>query len=157
MKKIVLMMAGALCLGAAAYAQEPAQQQAKDSTSFRPSQPAEQTQQPQTDPSQTPTDPSQTPQTPQPQAQQQPTEPAQQPSQSATVPAYRKDMTQIQPGDVPTGLRSTLDRPQFKGWENGAVYSNTDKSVFIVEIKDEVEGRLKAYRFDANGKPITDN
>ena len=152
MKKIVLIMAGALCFGAAAYAQEPA---TKDSTSYRPSQPAEQTQQPQTD-QQPQTE--QQPQTqPQPQTQQQPTEPAQQPSQSATVPAYRKDMSQIQPGDVPTGLRSTLDRPQFKGWENGAVYSNSDKSVFIVEIKDEVEGRLKAYRFDANGKPITDN
>jgi len=147
MKKIVLIMAGALCLGAAAYAQEPTQQ-AQDSTSIRPSQPAEQPQQePQT----------QEPQSQQPQTQQQPTEPAQQPSESATVPAYRKDMTQIQPGDVPTGLRSTLDRPQFKGWENGGVYSNGDKSVFIVEIKDEVEGRLKAYRFDANGKPLTDN
>ncbi|MGC3943558.1 MAG: hypothetical protein QM762_03315 [Chryseolinea sp.] len=149
MKKIVLMMAGALCLGAAAYAQEPSTQ-LKDSTSISPSQPA------------TPSQPAeqappQDPQTQQPQTQQQPTEQAQQPSQSATVPAYRKDMTQIQPGDVPTGLRSTLDRPQFKGWENGAVYSNVDKSVFIVEIKDEVEGRLKAYRFDANGKPITDN
>jgi len=120
MKKIVLMMAGALCLGAAAYAQEPAP--AKDSTAIQPSQPA----------------PSQ-------------------PAPDATMPAYRKDMTQIQAADVPTGLRSTLDRPQFKGWENGAVYSNTDKSVFIVEIKDEVEGKLKAYRFDANGKPITDN
>lgn len=143
MKKIAMMIAGALCLGAAAYAQDPAQQtptqtptqqQAPDSTSIRSS-----------DPAQSPTQsPEATPQT------------DQQQSQSA-VPAYRKDMTQIQPGDVPSGLRSTLERPQFKGWENGAVYSNVDKSVFIVEIKDEVEGRMKAYRFDANGKPITDN
>lgn len=122
MKRIVLMMAGALCLGAAAYAQDPAQQATTDSTSIQPSQPA-------------------------------PTQPQ---STDAATPAYRKDMTQIQPGDVPTGLRSTLDRPQFKGWENGAVYSNVDKSIFIVEIKDEVEGRLKAYRFDANGKPISE-
>jgi len=120
MKKIVLMIAGALCLGAAAYAQDPTQNATKDSTAIQAPQPA----------------PAQT---------------------NATTPAYRKDMTQIQPGDVPTGLRSTLDRPQFKGWENGGVFSNADKSVFIVEIKDEVEGRLKAYRFDANGKPITDN
>lgn len=117
-----MIMAGALCIGAAAYAQDPTQQATKDSTSI------------------------------------QPTQPAQQPSQEAVnIPAYRKDMTQIQPGDVPTGLRSTLDRPQFKGWETGGVYSNVDKSVYIVEIKDETEGRLKAYRFDANGKPITDN
>jgi len=113
-------MAGALCLGAAAYAQDPTQQ-STDSTSI------------------------------------QQTQPTQQPAPDASTPAYRKDMTQIQAADVPTGLRSTLDRPQFKGWETGGVYSNADKSVFIVEIKDEVEGRLKAYRFDANGKPITDN
>lgn len=111
------MLAGALCLGAAAYAQ--------DSTSIQPPQPAQPTEQPSPD--------------------------------AAPTPAYRKDMTQIQPADVPTGLRSTLERPQFKGWENGGLYSNADKSVFIVEIKDEVEGRLKAYRFDAEGKPITDN
>jgi len=121
MKKIVMIMAGALCLGTAAFAQEPTPQPPKDSTAIQQSQPA------------------------------------QQPAPDASTPAYRKDMTQIQPGDVPTGLRSTLDRPQFKGWETGAVYSNVDKSVFIVEIKDEVEGRTKAYRFDANGKPITDN
>ena len=121
MKKIALIMVGALCLGTAAFAQDPTPQPPKDSTSI------------------------------------QPTQPTQQPAPDASTPAYRKDMTQVQPSDVPTGLRSTLDRPQFKGWENGAVYSNVDKSVFIVEIKDEVEGRMKAYRFDANGKPITDN
>ncbi len=119
MKKFVLIMAGALCLGAAAYAQD--QQPTRDSTSFQSTQP----EQPAPD--------------------------------AATIPAYRRDMTQIQPGDVPSGLLSTLERPQFKGWEDGAVYSNADKSVFIVEVKDEAEGRLKAYRFDANGKPITDN
>lgn len=150
--KIILMVAGALCLGVAAYGQDPTQQAV-------PTQPAPPTQQDPTpqDPSQpaTPTqDPTQ-PTTPQDPTLQQPT--PEQPSPDATVPVYRKDMTQIQPGDVPAGLRSTLDRPQFSGWENGSVYSNPDKSIFIVEIKDEVEGRLKAYRFDANGKPITDN
>lgn len=124
MKKIVLMMAGALCFGAAAYAQEPAPApQPKDTTAIQQPQPTQ--------------------------------EPS--PAATTTTPSYRKDMTQIQAADVPTGLRSTLDRPQFKGWENGSVYSNVDKSVFVVEIKDEVEGRMKAYRFDANGKPITDN
>jgi hypothetical protein len=73
------------------------------------------------------------------------------------APAYRKDMVQVQATDIPAGLKSTLDRPQFKGWESGSIYSNADKNVFIVEIKDEVEGRVKAYRFDAEGKPITDN
>jgi hypothetical protein len=122
MKKIVLILAGALCLRTAAFAQDPTPQPPKDSTSIQPTQP---------------------------------TQPTEQPAPDASTPAYRKDMTQVQPSDVPTGLRSTLDRPQFKGWETGAVYSNVDKSVFIVEIKDETEGRTKAYRFDANGKPIS--
>ncbi len=120
MKKLILILAGSLCLSVVAVqAQDPAQQPTKDSTAIT-----------------APTPPST-------------------PAQSA--PAYRKDMTQIQAADVPAGLKSTLDRPQFKGWDAGTVYSNADKSVFIVEIKDDVEGRLKAYRFDANGKPITDN
>ena len=41
MKKIVLILASELCLGAAAVqAQDPAQQPTKDSTSIQPSQPA---------------------------------------------------------------------------------------------------------------------
>lgn len=124
MKKIVLILAGALCLSVAAVQAQDPQQPSKDSTSIQPSQPAP-------------------PAAPSPDA--------------TTAPAYRKDMAQIQAADVPTGLKSTLERPQFKGWETGSLYSNSDKSVFIVEIKDEVEGRLKVYRFDANGKPITDN
>jgi hypothetical protein len=152
-KKIVLMVAGALCLGAAVYAQEPSTNAVKDSTATQqqadPStqaQPAPQTQEPATQ--------AQEPAT----QSQQPATQAQPSTDAATAtPAYRKDMTQVQASDVPTGLRSTLDRPQFKGWETGGVYTNADKSVYIVEIKDEVEGRLKAYRFDANGKPITDN
>lgn len=122
MKKLVLILAGALCLSAAAVqAQDPSQQPTKDSTSIAPSQP--------------------TPPT----------------SPDAAVPAYRKDMTQVQATEVPDALKQTLSRPQFKGWENGGVYSNADKSVYIVEIKDEVEGRVKAYRFDPTGKPINDN
>ncbi|MEO5975907.1 MAG: hypothetical protein ABIS36_21055 [Chryseolinea sp.] len=121
MKKIVLILAGALCLGTVAV-QAQDQQPAKDSTTIAPPQP-----------------------------------PSQPSSNAVAAPAYRKDMSQIQATEVPAGVKSTLERPQFKGWENGSVYSNSDKSVFIVEVKDEVEGRLKVYRFDAEGKPITDN
>jgi hypothetical protein len=132
-------MAGALCIGTAAFAQSPTPQPPKDSTSTQT----------------TTTQTTQSTESTQQSQQAQPTQPTQQPAPDASAPAYRKDMTQVQSADIPTGLRSTLDRPQFKGWENGAVYSNVDKSVFIVEIKDETEGRTKAYRFDANGKPIT--
>lgn len=123
MKKLVLILAGALCLSVAAVqAQDPSQQPTKDSTSIAPSQP--------TPPSPTTPD--------------------------ASTPAYRKDMTQVQTTDVPEGLKQTLSRPQFKGWETGGVYSNADNTVYIVEVKDEVEGRMKAYRFDPTGKPINE-
>lgn len=115
MKKVILIIAGALCLGAAAVqAQDPTQQPTKDTTSIQPSTPQ-------------------------------------------AEPAYRKDMVKIQATEVPDALKTSLERPQFKGWENGEVFTNTDKTVFIVEIKDEVENRIKVYRFDAEGKPIKDN
>lgn len=124
MKKIVLMLAGALCLSVAAVnAQDATEQPTRDTTAIQQSQ----------------------------------QQPPSQPEEAPQAPSYRRDMTQIQATDVPAGLKSTLERPQFKGWEDGGLYSNADKSVFIVEIKDEVEGRIKAYRFDADGKPITDN
>ena len=121
MKKLILILAGSLCLGVATVQAQDPTQPAKDSAAT--------------------------------------TIEAPQPSTEAVpaAPAYRKDMVQVQATEIPAGLKSTLDRPQFKGWESGAVYSNADKNVFIVEIKDEVEGRVKAYRFDAEGKPITDN
>ncbi len=119
MKKIILILAGSLCLGIATVQAQDPSQPAKDSSTIEQPQPSS--------------------------------------DAVPAAPAYRKDMVQIQTTEIPAGLKSTLERPQFKGWESGVVYSNADKSVFIVEIKDDVEGRVKAYRFDADGKPITDN
>jgi len=119
MKKLILILAGSLCLGVATVQAQDPTQPATDSTTIEQPQPSTEA--------------------------------------VPAAPAYRKDMVQVQATEIPAGLKSTLDRPQFKGWESGAIFSNADKNVFIVEIKDEVEGRVKAYRFDAEGKPITDN
>lgn len=92
-------------------------------------------------------------------------DPAQEPSKDSTSiqpsqpaqpdqPSYLKDMVKIQPTEIPDGLKATLQRDQFKGWESGSVYKNQTGDVFIVEINDAVENRTKAYRFDASGKPI---
>jgi len=109
MKKIVLIIAGALCLTAAAVqAQDPTQQPRKDTIHYIQHSP----------------------------------------------PSYLKDMVSIQATEIPDSLKSTLQGAQFKGWENGAFYRNQNADEFIIEIRDEVENRTKAFRFDANGKPI---
>ncbi len=114
MKKIMLIIAGALCLSVAAVqAQDPQQQQKKDSTSIRPSDPG--------------------------------------------TPAYRKDMVQIPATEVPEPIKNTLTGAQLTGWEKGTFYANSDKSIFVLEMRDDAENRVRAYRFDANGQPIKDN
>ncbi|MBA4054028.1 MAG: hypothetical protein C0490_04885 [Marivirga sp.] len=114
MKKIMLILAGALCLSVAAVqAQDPQSETSKDSTSIRPSDP--------------------------------------------TTPAYRKDMVQIPVTEVPEPIKNTLNGAQLTGWEKGTFYSNADKSIFVLEIRDDAENRVRAYRFDPNGQPIKDN
>ena len=111
MKKIILILAGALCLSiGAVQAQDPQTDPSKDSTSIRPSDP--------------------------------------------TTPAYRNDMVQIPATEIPEPIRNTLTGAQLTGWEKGTFYTNADKSIFVLEVRDDAENRVKAYRFDANGQPI---
>ena len=143
MKKVMLIIAGALFIGVAAQAQDPSTQLKKDSTVTTPTPPA--------DPS-TPTQPA--PQDPAMQTPPAPTTPTP-PADQTPSPSYRKDMSKVENAAIPEGLKSTLTSAQFKGWEEkGSVYTNADKSVYIVEMRDDVENRVKAYRFDATGKPI---
>lgn len=70
---------------------------------------------------------------------------------------YRQDMTMIKSSDLPASLRTTLQDAQYKGWESGTFYTNKAKDTYVVEIKDPSTNKSKAYRFDANGKPMRDN
>ncbi|HEX6889888.1 MAG TPA: hypothetical protein VF141_04330 [Chryseolinea sp.] len=70
---------------------------------------------------------------------------------------YRQDMTVVKSSDIPTGLKTTLQDAQYKGWETGTFYTNKEKDTYVVEIKDATTNRTKTYRFDANGKPMSDN
>lgn len=74
-----------------------------------------------------------------------------QPSES-----YLKGMTMIKSSDVPTSLRTTLQAPEYKGWENVPIYRNESSNMYIIEMRDK-DQKLVPYRFDANGKVIKDN
>ena len=103
MKKIILIIAGALCLSAAAVqAQDPA---TKDTTSTQQSE------------------------------------------------NYRQDMVKIQATEIPAPLQTTLQAPEYKGWESAAIYRSKNSDMFVVEMKD-AENKVTAHKFDANGKPI---
>jgi hypothetical protein len=66
---------------------------------------------------------------------------------------YTRDMEVVQPTDVPTSLRSTLEGTEYSGWEQGKVYRNTTTNEYLIVIGDE---DAKVYRFDANGSRIED-
>ncbi|HMG91475.1 MAG TPA: hypothetical protein VK589_15555 [Chryseolinea sp.] len=70
---------------------------------------------------------------------------------------YRQDMTVIKSSEIPTGLKATLQDAQYKGWETGTLYTNKAKDTYVVEIKDAATNKTKMYRFDASGKPLSDN
>lgn len=70
---------------------------------------------------------------------------------------YRQDMVVIKSSDIPTGLRTTLQDAQYKGWETGTFYTNEAKDTYVVEIKDATTNRTNTYRFDGSGKPMKDN
>jgi hypothetical protein len=74
-----------------------------------------------------------------------------QPSES-----YLKGMTMIKSSEIPSSLRTTLQAPEYKGWENVPIYRNETKDMYIIEMRDTNQ-KLVPYRFDGNGKVIKDN
>jgi hypothetical protein len=64
-----------------------------------------------------------------------------------------KDMELVQPTDVPSSLRTTLQGTEYTGWEKGKVYRNTTTNEYLIVVGDE---DAKVYRFDSNGARIED-
>ncbi len=68
---------------------------------------------------------------------------------------YRKNMSVMQAADVPSSLRATLQGEQYKGWEsNSTIYRSKNNDSYIVEIREGTGTRI--HRFDQNGKPVKD-
>src|SRR5689334_4400806 len=63
--------------------------------------------------------------------------PTQQPQPAATPQPgqnYQKDMSRIKPADVPSGMRQTLQDPQYKGWENSTIYKSNSNDGYILQM-----------------------
>ena len=68
---------------------------------------------------------------------------------------YRKDMTIIQPVELPGTLRKTLEAKQYEGWEKkSTIYRSKGNDSFIVEMRDG--DQVNVHRFDQYGKPVKD-
>src|SRR3954467_8008193 len=87
------------------------------------------------------------PQTQQPQTQQSQTE------QSSNL----RDLSKVQSSEIPDALRSTLQAPEYKGWDASTsnVYKNKAGDIYTVEIVDANNVRM-VYHFDKDGKLIKD-
>ena len=81
--------------------------------------------------------------------------PTQQPQPAATPQPgqnYQKDMTRIQATDVPSGMRQTLQDPQYKGWENSTIYKSNSNDGYLLQMNNG--GQTQSYQFDAQGKLV---
>lgn len=65
---------------------------------------------------------------------------------------YQKDMTRIQATDIPSGMRQTLQDPQYKGWENSSIYKSNSNDGYMLQMN--TGGQLQSYQFDSEGKLI---
>ena len=57
-----------------------------------------------------------------------------------------REMVIVQPSEVPTSLRQTLQDPKYEGWENAIIYHNTRTDEYLVSPRP--------YRFSSEGKEI---
>ena len=76
-----------------------------------------------------------------------------------------KDMKRVAPNEIPASLRTTLQGPEYKGWENGTIYFNSATNEYSYQAQP-AKGSNSAtsgsknnatwYRFDKSGKRIPD-
>jgi len=65
---------------------------------------------------------------------------------------YQKDMTRIQATDIPSGMRQTLQDPQYKGWENSDIYKSNSNNGYMLQMN--TGGQVQSYQFDSEGKLV---
>src|ERR1700750_1595711 len=68
-----------------------------------------------------------------------------------------RDLSKVKTSEVPDALRSTLQAPEYKGWDASTsnVYKNKAGDLYTVEIVDANNVRM-VYHFDKDGKLIKD-
>jgi hypothetical protein len=93
------------------------------------------------------------------QTKQQPQQQTQPQTQSQTQQSSSnlRDLSKVQSSEIPDALRSTLQAPEYKGWDASTsnVYKNKAGDIYTVEIVDANNVRM-VYHFDKDGKLIKD-
>jgi len=65
-----------------------------------------------------------------------------------------EEIANVNPELLPDVLRETLRNDDYKGWENGRIYHDKLKNEYLLEMVRE--NKKVSYRFDKQGKPLTD-
>jgi hypothetical protein len=64
----------------------------------------------------------------------------------------KAQMTKVAPADVPAGITAALKGPDYTGWKVGDIYTNPDKTRYVVHATKGAE-KQKLW-FDQDGKLI---
>jgi hypothetical protein len=77
-----------------------------------------------------------------------------------------KDMKRIKSSEIPASLRTTLQGPEYSGWENSPLYYNSTTGEYSYQPTGSGSSSSSSsgqknnsgwYRFDKNGKRIPDS
>jgi hypothetical protein len=63
-----------------------------------------------------------------------------------------KGWTKVNPADIPPSLRTTLNSSLYSGWEKSSVYVNQAGDRYSLRLGDA--SSPKTYYFDKSGKPV---
>lgn len=74
------------------------------------------------------------------------------PSNSNTAQPAGSQLSPVQPDQMPTGLRETLQSDTYKGWDRSTIYYDRGSNQYSMDLNTG-QG-VKTYRFDESGKPM---
>lgn len=77
---------------------------------------------------------------------------AQTKTDTAKSKPMKAQMTKVAPADVPAGVTASLKGADYTGWKVGDVYTNPDKTRYVVHLTKGAE-KQKVW-FDQDGKLI---
>jgi hypothetical protein len=75
-----------------------------------------------------------------------------------------KDMKRVNSSEIPASLKTTLQGPEYKGWESGTVYQNSTTGEYYLQSSPSsstsATGKKSSptwYHFDKSGKRVPDS
>src|SRR5688572_3769459 len=70
----------------------------------------------------------------------------------ANQPGVPKGYVVIRAEEIPSPLQTTLQAPEYFGWDKGSIFLNRVNNQYLVEIRTDAEP--KRFYFDRNGNPV---